>query len=609
VHPNSTFTMGSSQSSISVTPPKNGKVIIIGGGPSGLVALKELREKGFDATVLEKAPGVGGAFRVAYDHMFLTISTKLMAYSDFAWEGYPRYAPRGEYVEYLERYVSFFQLGDGIQFNTTVTGATLKGSGKWEVESEKDGKKSVMTADRLIIATGSNHNPKYAPVPGYTGEIMHSSDWRNNKQVAGKRVMIIGNGESSADIAADASETAKSVVLWARRAIPMGPRFLNAKSNDELTSMEAMQKGKTEIWEMLETITVSQVSQLQSAKDYSDERLDWFEGTLKRKAFDTAHLNAVMFKNACASVPDGRKRTDQIFAVPKSLRMVTATAQGKMDLWIAKKAKFEGKKVTFTEFSQKNFEWPVSVGTKETYEPDVIIMCTGFKTEFEWLKGVNVDWNCRNWFKNSIPPGYEEKLAFLGWTRPHQGGIPACSEMLSRYLGMIWTGEKSLPKNWEQQAQVDKKVAEMWYLQAADYHSVMDYPSFMTSMSELIGCEPVRPSIFNPKRLFQFYTFPMWPAYYRTRGPAARPEIIERDLQNHGMFEAIGPQFGPNALTFYRSWRKAFLQVCFFNPLFYVFSFFGYAGQGMGRGWYWAKSKKYTGLHGLNIRAKNVVLP
>ena len=58
-----------------------------------MVVLKELHKKGFDQTVLDKASGVGGAFHVAYEHMFLTISSKLMEYSDFAWTGRPRYAP------------------------------------------------------------------------------------------------------------------------------------------------------------------------------------------------------------------------------------------------------------------------------------------------------------------------------------------------------------------------------------------------------------------------------------------------------------------------------------------------------------------------------------
>ena len=192
--------------------------------------------------------------------------------------------------------------------------------------------------------------------------------------------------------------------------------------------------------------------------------------------------------------------------------MLTAKTQGKMDLVIAQKAKYEGKKVTFSEYSQKNFEWPVEASRVETYDVDVVIMCTGFKNDFVWLKGVTIDWNCRNWFKNCIPPGYEDKLAFLGWTRPHQGGIPACSEMLSRYLGQIWSGEKSLPNNWKEQAKNDKMVAEKWYLEATDYHTVMDYPSFMESMAKIVGCEICQPCIFNLKRLIQFYTFPTWPA-------------------------------------------------------------------------------------------------
>jgi dimethylaniline monooxygenase (N-oxide forming) len=537
--------------------------------------------------------------------MYLTISTHLMAYSDFSWQGRPKYAPREEYVEYLERYASFFQLNDGIHFNTEVTGAQLKSNGEWEVTAEKDGEKMVMTADRLIIASGSNHTPKSPPTPGFTGDVVHSSDWRNKEQYAGKRVMIIGNSESSADIAAETAEVAKSVVLWARRPVVMGPRFLNEKSNDELTSMQAMQKGKTEVWEFLETITCSKMSQLQSAEHYSAERLELMRQTVAKKQFDATHLFAIMFVNACENVPDGLKRSDQVFAVPKSIRMITACAQNKLDLVIAKKAKFEGKTITFSEFSQKNFEWPVEASREESYECDVIIACTGFKTDFQWLKGVNVEWNPRTWFKHCIPAGYEDKLAFLGWTRPHQGGIPACSELLSRYLALLWTGQKSLPKNWQEQTLIEKEAAESYYHQAGAYNTIVDYPAFMTSVSQLVGCEPRRPSIFNLKRFIQFYTFPMWPAYYRTQGPGARPELIERELQNHGTFEAIQP----TTLTYRRAWRKALGMVFFWNPIFYVSSFFGSLGQGQGKCWSWAKSKKFAGLHGQNMRVKDLFVP
>ena len=66
-------------------------------------------------------------------------------------------------MDYLERYASFFQLKDGIHLNTEVNGAKLKANNMWEVQAEKDGQKIVMTADRLIVATGSNHTHNGVP--------------------------------------------------------------------------------------------------------------------------------------------------------------------------------------------------------------------------------------------------------------------------------------------------------------------------------------------------------------------------------------------------------------------------------------------------------------
>jgi dimethylaniline monooxygenase (N-oxide forming) len=79
-------------------------VLIIGAGPSGLVALKELTEAGIDAKVVEKGNQIGGAFRdeVSYDHMYLTITNHFMAFSDFPPEGPLKYESRENYLNYLE---------------------------------------------------------------------------------------------------------------------------------------------------------------------------------------------------------------------------------------------------------------------------------------------------------------------------------------------------------------------------------------------------------------------------------------------------------------------------------------------------------------------------
>mmetsp|Transcript_25930 Transcript_25930/g.54785 ORF Transcript_25930/g.54785 Transcript_25930/m.54785 type:complete len:577 (-) Transcript_25930:163-1893(-) len=575
------------------------KIIIIGAGPSGLVALKEFREAGFDAMVLEKSSGIGGALREGYENLYLTTSNRLTGYSDFPDQSRLKYSSHEEYMDYLESYASFFGLKKNITFDTAVTSAKLNASGNWEIQAKQAGKVIHLVADRLIVATGSNHIPKYAPTPGYSGEIMHSSEWRDNKEVTGKRVLVIGNGESAGDVSAEAAKVANSVALWTRKPICMAPRFVNLKSNDELAWLKKQHEEPPQVWELLETTTVTQVSQLQSAKDYSDERMVLFKMGKEMGGKDALSLLGSISYNASTNVPEGVQGSDQLFVVTKTSRMATAVATAGVDLFIARRASFCGKKVTFSELSQKNFEWPIASSHQETYEADIIVMCTGFKTNFDWLD-VEIDWNPRTWFKNCIPIGYEDKLAFLGWTRGHQGGIPAMSEMLSRYLALLYSGLRTLPENWQETIKTEKEVSEKYYALASGNNTLVDYPSFMLSVARLIGCEPRRPSIFNLRRFIKYYTFPLWPMFYRTHGPGARPEILGHVLDQHGTFEAISPR---------GTWKRALFQVAFLNPVFYLFSFFGTKAQNMGYGWYWAKSKRFVGLHGLNIRFKEVLLP
>jgi len=177
--------------------------------------------------------------------------------------------------------------------------------------------------------------------------------------------------------------------------------------------------------------------------------------------------------------------------------------------------------------------------------------------------------------------------------------------MLARYLVLLYTGQKVLPADWREQIQAEKMTAEKYYTEAPGYNTVVDYPSFMWSMAGLIGCEPRRPSIFRLKRFIQWYTFPMWPAFFRERGPDARPEMLDYCLNQHGVFESIAPwtvQIGG-----LRSWRRAIVQVFILNPLFYLASLLGLDSKNLGTGWLWAKSKRFVGLHGVNMKAVDVV--
>ena len=83
----------------------------------------------------------------------------------------------------------------------------------------------------------------------------------------------------------------------------------------------------------------------------------WFhDSDQAAEKFDSQHLYAILFLNVCKSVSNGMERSDQVFAVPKSIQILTATVLRKVDLVVAKKVSIEGKTMTFPQFSQKNFK-------------------------------------------------------------------------------------------------------------------------------------------------------------------------------------------------------------------------------------------------------------
>ena len=108
--------------------------VVIGAGPCGLVATKELLEAGHDVVCLEQSHVIGGVFSTlresSYDDLFLTVSNVFMAYSDFPCEeSYVKYSRKEEYAKYLHRYGDAFGLGKVIKFGHKVARASNKGHG------------------------------------------------------------------------------------------------------------------------------------------------------------------------------------------------------------------------------------------------------------------------------------------------------------------------------------------------------------------------------------------------------------------------------------------------------------------------------------------------
>jgi NADPH-dependent 2,4-dienoyl-CoA reductase/sulfur reductase-like enzyme len=189
-------------------------VLIIGAGPAGLAVAGSLRLRGIAATVVDQACGVGTSWRHHYErlHLHTVKSHSALPGLPFPAEA-PRYVPRQGVVDYLEAYARHH----GIE---PVCGQTVlriaRGNGVWTAHAASG---SSFSAPQLVLATGANREPVLPVLPGqdtFAGRVLHSRDYRNAQPFAGQRVLVVGIGNTGAEIALDLAEQGVSAALSVR---------------------------------------------------------------------------------------------------------------------------------------------------------------------------------------------------------------------------------------------------------------------------------------------------------------------------------------------------------------------------------------------------------
>jgi hypothetical protein len=160
----------------------------------------------------------------------------------------------------------------------------------------------------------------------------------------------------------------------------------------------------------------------------------------------------------------------------------------------------------------------------ESATVDVVLCCTGYGGSFEWIStdiGYDCSKNCvRGFYKHSFPPGWGHCLAFAGYTRGHQGGIPQMGEMVARCAARVFSGRLELPEDYAKRAEVEADQENRFFVLSPHLKPLVDYPSYMDAMARLLGCEPWVPW-FRPKLLFKYLFYPLWPCWYRLDGVGA----------------------------------------------------------------------------------------
>ena len=197
--------------------------IIVGAGPAGLACAAALTTRGLKATVLEKADHVGSSWRRHYDRLHLHTDRNHSALPGMEMpRSYPLYPSRAQVVDYLEDYAAHF--GIRPMFDTAV--ASLRHEkGQWHASTAA----GEFVAPIAIVATGiagAPYRPSWPEMDRYAGVLVHSSDYRNPQAYAGKRVLVVGFGNSGGEIALDLVQAGVDVALSVRGPVQILPRDL-----------------------------------------------------------------------------------------------------------------------------------------------------------------------------------------------------------------------------------------------------------------------------------------------------------------------------------------------------------------------------------------------
>lgn len=353
---------------------------VIGAGPMGLATARNLDRQGIAFTGFELNNDVGGLWDIqnphstVYDSAHLISSKRMTEFTEFPMgDSVADYPHHAQLCQYFRDYAARFDLYRHYRFNTRVLDCQPTDEG-WEVTWGKDGETHTESFEGVLIANGTLHCPNRPPLPGeFAGRVMHSSEYRSPSVFTGKRVLIVGCGNSGADIAVDAVHHAASVDLSVRRGYYFLPKYLRGKPIDTIG-------GKLKL-----------------------------PRPLKQK-LDAALIRQVVGKPSDYGLPDPDYKMYESHPVMNSLilhHLGHGDIQPRRDI-----TRVEGHQVTFSDGS--------------TGEYDLILQATGYKLDYPFIDRKHLNWpddaGAPQLYLNAFHPSYDNLFMMgmieaigLGW--------------------------------------------------------------------------------------------------------------------------------------------------------------------------------------------------
>ncbi|MFI4962937.1 MAG: flavin-containing monooxygenase [Legionellales bacterium] len=218
-------------------------ICVIGAGPSGLAAVKNLHQQGLSTiTVFEKNSQIGGnwVYDESNEHSSVYETTHIISsrwwseFEDFTMPvRYPDYPSHKQLLHYFKEYAKHFDINQYIHLNTNVLKATQTDDRKWKVVFEEASGIHEAIFDFLLVANGHHWDPVTPAYPGvYTGETLHSHQYKKASVYKDKKVLVVGGGNSACDVAVEIARLNSQTSISMRRGSHIFPKLIFGKPTD-----------------------------------------------------------------------------------------------------------------------------------------------------------------------------------------------------------------------------------------------------------------------------------------------------------------------------------------------------------------------------------------